>query len=128
GIACEPRHVSWFAGPADDLWLRYRLVRVGADPAPCPAACHATGEPALRYWRLHGSPRTYYSAYDNNALRAVATQVSEETPDGAEAWVIFDNTAHDHAIPNALRLQQFMAAPVPAEQVQASAVRKRPRA
>lgn len=125
GVACEPRHVSWFAGPADDLWQRYRLVRVGADPAPCPAARHATGEPALRYWRLHGSPRTYYSDYDDNALRTVATRVSEETPDGAEAWVIFDNTALGRAIPNALRLQQLMAVPGPAEQVQARTVGKR---
>lgn len=128
GVACEPRHASWFAGPADDLWLRYRLARVAADPAPCPAARHATGEPALRYWRLHGSPRTYYSDYDDDALRAVATQVSEETPDGAEAWVIFDNTAHGHAIPDALRLQQLMAAPATEKQVLAHAVRKRSRA
>jgi uncharacterized protein YecE (DUF72 family) len=125
GVACEPRHASWFAGPPDDLWRRYRIARVGADPAPCPAARHATGEPTLRYWRLHGSPRTYYSAYEDDALRAVATQVSEETPGGAEAWVIFDNTAHGHAVPNALRLQQLMAAPAPAEQTRA--VRKRSR-
>ena len=58
----------------------------------------------------------------------MATQVSEETPDGAEAWIIFDNTAHGHAIPDALRLQQLMEAPATEHQVQARAVRKRSRA
>ncbi|MGN6329130.1 MAG: DUF72 domain-containing protein [Rhodanobacter sp.] len=128
GVACEPRHVSWFDGRADDLWPRYRLARVGADPAPCPAARHATGEPGLRYWRLHGSPRTYYSAYEDDALREMAARIDDETPAGAEAWVIFDNTAGGHAIPDALRLQQLMTAPIRAEQTPPRAARKRSRA
>jgi uncharacterized protein YecE (DUF72 family) len=128
GVACEPRHPSWFDGPADELWPRYRLARVAAYPAPGPPARLAIGEAALRYWRLHGSPRTYYSAYDDEALHAVAAQVRAETPDGAEAWVIFDNTAHGHAIGNALRLQELMAAPAPGEKAQPRSARKRSRA
>lgn len=103
GIACEPRHASWFAAAADTLWKRHRISRVGADPALLDQARHSTGIDALRYWRWHGAPRMYYSAYDDDALRAMVAEVLRNTPTGAEAWVMFDNTAHGHAVPNALR-------------------------
>jgi len=45
----------------------------------------------------------YYSAYDEGALQAMAAQVLADTPAKAQAWVIFDNTAHGHAVPDALR-------------------------
>jgi uncharacterized protein YecE (DUF72 family) len=36
GIACEPRHASWFEGAADTLLTDYRVARVAADPAKVP--------------------------------------------------------------------------------------------
>ena len=103
GIACEPRHASWFGAAADVLWERHRIARVGADPALLDQARHSTGTRALRYWRWHGAPRTYYSVYGDEALQAMAADLLRDTPDGAEAWAVFDNTAHGHAVPNALR-------------------------
>jgi uncharacterized protein YecE (DUF72 family) len=106
GIACEPRHASWFGAAADRLWQRHRIARVGADPALCGEARHSAGVDALRYWRWHGSPRMYYSAYDEEALQAMAAQVLADMPRSgpakAQAWVIFDNTAHGHAVTDAL--------------------------
>ena len=108
-VACEPRHASWFSANLDALWQRYALAHVVADPAPT-AADHPPGSTApLRYWRLHGSPRTYYSSYNDAALRALVAEVSAGTPAGARAWVMFDNTAHGHAITDALRFQTLMA-------------------
>ena len=103
GIACEPRHASWFGVAADAQWASHRIARVGADPALLEPARQSTGTGSLRYWRWHGAPRMYYSAYDDEALRAMAAEVLRDTPTGAEAWVMFDNTAHGHAVPNALR-------------------------
>jgi uncharacterized protein YecE (DUF72 family) len=94
--ALEPRHESWFAREADALLKRHRIARVAADP---PVDAFAPGGfEGFEYWRLHGSPKIYYSDYGNDALQALAARVA---PD---AWVIFDNTALGHAAGNALTL------------------------
>ncbi len=107
-IACEPRHPSWFAPAVDQLWARYDVARVAADPAILPQAARPGGaHRAARwsYWRWHGSPRMYYSRYDDDALRALAQALVREGRARSPAWCILDNTAHGHAIPDAVRLQ-----------------------
>lgn len=103
-IACEPRHASWFTARGDALWERHRIARVGADPAPVPEAALPGGIGALRYWRLHGSPRMYYSAYEDAALDALTDALRAGGARG-QRWVVFDNTAHGHAVADAARLQ-----------------------
>ena len=107
-IACEPRHASWFTAYAEALWARYDIARVAADPSLAAAARVAAGRGPWRYWRWHGAPRMYYSAYDDQALRALAVDVEAATPAKAEAWIIFDNTAHGHATADAARLRQML--------------------
>jgi uncharacterized protein YecE (DUF72 family) len=102
GIACEPRHVTWFAQDADAPLHRHAIARVAADPAICAEAARPGGWDGLIYFRLHGSPRTYASAYDDAALDAVAAQLREAS---AERWCIFDNTAFGAATANALALR-----------------------
>lgn len=109
GIACEPRHASWFAAASDVLWERYGIARVGADPALHDEAAIAVGKGAWRYWRWHGSPRMYYSAYGEDRLQSLAAQVRTSTPARAEPWIIFDNTAQGHATADAARLQALLA-------------------
>lgn len=98
-IVCEPRHPSWFAPEADALLLRHRVARVAADPAPVRWAAEPGGWPGLAYFRLHGSPRIYWSDYDAAALDRWRGP-AEAT--GVETWVIFDNTASGAATGNAL--------------------------
>ncbi len=62
-VVCEPRHPSWFEAGADALLVAHRVGRVGADPARHPAAAAPGGWNGVAYWRLHGSPRMYYSPY-----------------------------------------------------------------
>ncbi len=107
-VACEPRHAAWFEPQVDALLMRHRIARVAADPAPHPGAGTPAGEPMLRYWRRHGAPRIYYSAYDDDALRALADAVAGTTAKDAEAWVIFDNTAQGCATPNAVDFQTLI--------------------
>ena len=100
-IVCEPRHASWFAPDADRLFIDNHIARVAADPAPVPEAAAPGGWSGLRYDRLHGSPRIYYSGYD----AATIAQLAEDArTSGAETWVIFDNTAAGAAIENALAM------------------------
>lgn len=103
----EPRHASWFGAEAGALLRRHEVARVAADPARVPAAAHPGGWPGLRYYRLHGSPRTYYSRYDEAYTAALAEELNR-APAGAKVWCVFDNTATGAAVHNALEVQRGM--------------------
>lgn len=112
GCVCEPRHASWFTPAATELLLKHAIGRVGADPALSDAARTPAGDPSWRYWRWHGSPTMYYSAYPHSALAELSGQIAAAADGGGtdETWVIFDNTAAGHAIGDARALQSLLAA------------------
>ncbi|MBL6459353.1 DUF72 domain-containing protein [Belnapia sp. T6] len=98
-LACEPRHPSWFTDAVDAMLSEHRVARVAADPAPVPRAAEPGGWPALTYFRLHGSPRMYYSPYPQAYLERLRHQLSSLN---GEVWCIFDNTAEGAATHDAL--------------------------
>lgn len=101
-IVCEPRHASWFAHEVDALLAELHIARVAADPAPVPGAGEAGGWHGLRYERLHGSPKIYYSAYPPSTLDALAGRLTADAAQERECWCIFDNTAAFAAAGDAL--------------------------
>lgn len=101
-VVCEPRHASWFEADAGVLLDRFGVARVAADPARVPEAALPGGWPALHYYRLHGSPRMYYSEYDGAFLADLARKLV--TNRRVETWCIFDNTTSGAATGNALTL------------------------
>ena len=104
-VVCEPRHATWFSSAAAALLDRYRISRVNADPSPIPAATIPPAWPKLAYFRLHGSPRTYWSRYDERYIATLArTLCGLSTAD--EVWCVFDNTASGAAIENARELSE----------------------
>lgn len=103
-VACEPRHPGWFTAEADALLAELGVARAAADPARVPGAALPGGAPELAYHRLHGSPRVYYSAYDDAYLDALAARLSGDAAAGRDVWCIFDNTAAGAATGNALDL------------------------
>jgi uncharacterized protein YecE (DUF72 family) len=111
GVACEPRHASWFEPEAEALLVGHRVARVAADPAVVPAAAEPGGWSGLAYLRLHGSPRTYHSSYDPAALARLDARLRDLA--GGEArqvWCMFDNTASGAALDNALAIRDLLAA------------------
>jgi uncharacterized protein YecE (DUF72 family) len=107
-VALEPRHPSWFSLAVDQLLRSFEVARVAADPPKgSELAAQAGGWPGLRYWRLHGTPRTYYSDYDDHWLQMFAKRhhLLEAGSSDQETWVIFDNTAMGHATANAIWLE-----------------------
>jgi len=99
----EPRHASWFGGEAESVLREFHVARVAADPSLTPEAAQPAGWPELVYFRLHGSPRRYYSSYSKQYLSQQAKnllRLSVRVP----AWCIFDNTASGAALGNALEL------------------------
>lgn len=107
-VAVEPRHASWFVPSVEALLAAHRVGRVAADPARVPAAAEPGGWPGTVYYRLHGSPRVYYSAYDDARLDALAERLRR--PAGAPPWCVFDNTASGAATANALDLLDRLGA------------------
>jgi uncharacterized protein YecE (DUF72 family) len=98
-VVAEPRHPTWFSRDAEGPLRTHRIARVAADPAPSPEAASPGGWEGLRYWRLHGSPQMYRTAYGEDRLRAFAARLAPGD------WCIFDNTASGAAMPDALIMQ-----------------------
>ena len=67
-VACEPRHVSWFAAEATAMLVHHGIASVAADPPPATQGDALGGPAEWQYWRLDGSPRIYYRDYDADAL------------------------------------------------------------
>ncbi|CAO3416689.1 DUF72 domain-containing protein [Azospirillum doebereinerae] len=102
-VVCEPRHAGWFGAEATGLMVAHRVARVAADPAPVAGAEEPGGWDGLRYWRLHGSPVMYRSAYEPAVLDALAERLRAEAME-RPVWCVFDNTADFHAVDDALAM------------------------
>jgi uncharacterized protein YecE (DUF72 family) len=102
-VACEPRHATWFSPEVVSLLDHYQISRVAADPPPVLAATVPTGWSRLAYFRLHGSPQTYWSSYDEAFIATLAATLRSFV-DAEDVWCVFDNTARGAAIENAWEL------------------------
>ena len=107
-IACEPRHESWFGLGADSLLRELKIARVAADPARAPAAAEPGGSRGLSYFRLHGSPKVYYSSYPAEFISRLADRLRLEAAEDRTVWCIFDNTTLGAATRNALDLSMAL--------------------
>ncbi len=104
-IVCEPRHRTWFTPEAEVLFTKLDIARVAADPVP--AAAQPLASKRLVYYRLHGSPQMYYSAYSGPQLENLFSDLLAWSEQGVEVWCIFDNTAMGAALPNAMTLHSL---------------------
>ena len=104
-VVCEPRHPTWFSQQVTSLLEDYRISRVAADPPPVSAAAVPAGWPRVAYFRLHGSPRKYWSRYDEDYIATLADTV-RSIRGAREVWCVFDNTASGAAIENAWQLHE----------------------
>jgi uncharacterized protein YecE (DUF72 family) len=109
-VACEPRHASWFEEEPNRLLEDFGVARVAADPARVPAAATPGGARAFSYFRLHGSPKVYYSAYSEEFIATLADRLAQEARGARPVWCIFDNTTLGAATRNALDLAATVAA------------------
>lgn len=102
-VVCEPRHASWFGAATGRVLEAFAVARVAADPAVVPEAAVPGGWRGLAYYRLHGAPHRYHSAYPAGTLAALAESLAAAA-DTAPVWCIFDNTAEGAATADALGL------------------------
>jgi uncharacterized protein YecE (DUF72 family) len=90
---------------------RHQIGRVAADPSRIPDAGRPAGwtgsagasPPVVLYYRLHGSPRKYWSRYPVERI-ALWAEEFRALPSHSDVWCVFDNTASGAAAENALEL------------------------
>jgi uncharacterized protein YecE (DUF72 family) len=109
-VVAEPRHATWFDARVESVLERHRIARVAADPPRASNGFDPAGARETAYFRLHGSPRVYFSWYEDAFLDDLARRLRGLAREGVTAWCIFDNTAHAGATSNALGLRDRMAA------------------
>ena len=108
-IVIEPRHETWFDDHVEKMLVDLEIARVAADPARVPAAAVPGAFDKIVYYRLHGSPRIYYSAYPPEYLESITAALQEHAARGAVVWCIFDNTALGAATRDALTVKSLLA-------------------
>ncbi|MDB5809980.1 MAG: hypothetical protein JWN94_2102 [Betaproteobacteria bacterium] len=109
-VVLEPRHMTWFQAAALAVAEANGISRVVADPAPkgCGDFMHASND--IAYFRLHGSPRIYFSSYPDDYLATLAERIGTIAARRTPVWCIFDNTGAGAAAANALTLIERFAA------------------
>lgn len=105
-VVVEPRHESWC--DAEPLLIHHRIARAAVDPSRISQDAQPAGWSGMKYWRLHGSPRTYFSAYDLPMLQRLVIEFQTASADCEATWCIFDNTASGAALGNALTLMTLL--------------------
>jgi uncharacterized protein YecE (DUF72 family) len=107
-IVLEPRHVTWFSARAELLLKRFAVGRVAADPPTANESNEPGGDTSLAYFRLHGTPRMYWSRYEPAYLSVLAAHI-RQIAETTDVWCVFDNTASGAALENAWELRQLLA-------------------
>ena len=105
-VVCEPRHPTWFTPESETLLAELKIARAAADPSIVEQSAEPGGWQGIVYYRLHGSPRTYYSPYSDDFLAQLALKLRGNPSGGA--WCIFDNTADGHATTDAMKLHSLV--------------------
>jgi len=103
-VVCEARHPSWSGAGAERLLTQFGISVVSAHPVRLPRNWTLPG--GIRYYRLHGSPRVYWSSYSESCLQGLAERIAAERDNFSQVWCIFDNTAAGAAWVNAHLLQR----------------------
>ena len=106
-VVLEPRHESWTE--AEAMLVNYRIAQAAVDPSRISTDSSPRGWSGVKYWRLHGSPRIYFSRYELHYLETLAIELQEAVAAGQTTWCIFDNTASGAALGNALTLMAMRA-------------------
>ncbi|WP_235853934.1 DUF72 domain-containing protein [Mucilaginibacter terrenus] len=94
----EPRHVSWWQPQIFDTLAAHNISFCGMSHPLLPQEV-IQNTPSV-YYRFHGVPDVYRSAYSTQALRQVVDTIKNNKTT-AEAWFYFNNDIEAYAIDNA---------------------------
>lgn len=106
-IVCEPRNDTWFTPQGEEFLDNFQIARAAVDPSRNPSDGQPSGWDGLRYIRLHGYPKRFYSEYKESFLEDLGRRL-EALAGHAETWCIFNNTACDGGVRNASQLSEAL--------------------
>ena len=101
----EFRDPSWWTNNVFARLKKEKLIFCGIDYPGLPNDAVITNQNV--YYRFHGRPRLYYSAYKKNDLKIIADSIFENKK-ATNAYIFFNNTATQAAIKNANSLKQYI--------------------
>ncbi|HEV7329712.1 MAG TPA: DUF72 domain-containing protein [Flavisolibacter sp.] len=100
----EFRHISWWRKEVFTALKKAQIIFCGVSYPGL--ISDAIIDLPTSYYRFHGVPKLYYSAYEHSFIERIAAQFAgNET---IEAYVYFNNTAEGAAIENARFLQYLV--------------------
>lgn len=109
-VVCEARHPTWFTETAFNLFSRWNIETVRADPSyflgDLPQTAH---DNSVCYFRWHGAPVIYESRYEQESLDSLAREMRSRTERYGSVWCIFDNTKYGWATTNAIEMIDILA-------------------
>lgn len=103
--AVEFRHAGWWQPEVYNALSKHHIVFSGISHPSLPDDVIINDKTA--YYRFHGVPRLYYSAYDELFIKAIADKLLKQK-ELKEVFIYFNNTATAAAIENANQLISFL--------------------
>jgi uncharacterized protein YecE (DUF72 family) len=104
-IAVEFRHSSWWSDEVFSLFRNKQWIFCGVSfPGKIPDDVIITN-PTTGYYRLHGKPTLYKSAYSDDFLSGIADKIKANDQD---FYIMFNNTWGTAAIENALYIKKLL--------------------
>jgi uncharacterized protein YecE (DUF72 family) len=101
----EFRDASWWSPAIFNTLKKEKIVFCGIDYPGLPNDPVITNK--IVYYRFHGKPRLYYSAYKKKELNEIADIVLKNKFT-EKVYVFFNNTATASAIKNAISLKKYV--------------------
>lgn len=101
----EFRHSSWWQPAVYEILAKHHICFCSISHPQLPNEVISNSDTI--YYRFHGVPQLYYSAYDETFLQQVITAI-KNAKQTQQAFVYFNNTAQTAAIQNARFVQQLL--------------------
>jgi uncharacterized protein YecE (DUF72 family) len=102
----EFRNASWWTPEVRNKLKKEKLTFCGIDYPGLPNDAILTNQ--IVYYRFHGRPRLYYSAYKKKDLKKIADTILAFKK-VTDVYIYFNNTATEAAIKNADWLKKYIA-------------------
>jgi uncharacterized protein YecE (DUF72 family) len=100
----EFRHKSWWRDDVFTALTQNNIAFCSVSYPGLPDELAKTNN--IRYVRLHGVPKLFYSEYASGYLQILSNAI--KTENAAETYIYFNNTAGTGGIANALEMKDFL--------------------
>jgi len=102
--AVEFRHESWWSRKIFTQLKKEKIIFCGISHPNLPEQAVVTNKTV--YYRFHGTPKRYYSSYNQSFLQEVADRIKMNAA-ASNVFIYFNNTATIAAIENATWLKEY---------------------